>query len=144
MEVYILEDTKVENQLLNTTLMALNLVQKASMTKQKTISMGTIQEGCIAEVVAQNIYEEIKAFQATLPDENDVALSIVQFGGTTTMFVDSIGYIGYNLIRFGGLDSSGKPLELIQHVSQVNFLLMVAGKPDAEMPKRHIGFVTEE
>ncbi|WP_415825469.1 DUF6173 family protein [Enterocloster bolteae] len=38
----------------------------------------------------------------------------------------SSGCIGYNLIRFGGKDNSGKPLELIQHVSQLDFLLTVA------------------
>ncbi|WP_416822301.1 hypothetical protein [Enterocloster bolteae] len=29
-------------------------------------------------------------------------------------------------MRFGGKDNSGKPLELIQHVSQLDFLLTVA------------------
>ncbi|MFQ9185640.1 DUF6173 family protein [Agathobacter rectalis] len=51
-----------------------------------------------------------------------------------TSFVKEIGYIGYNLVCFHGVDTSGKPLELIQHVQQLNFLLMVVSK-------RQIGFV---
>ena len=66
-----------------------------------------IQEGSVAEVVAQNIYEEILKYQYSLPEKDDVAISVVHFGMSTTILVDSIGYIGYNLIRFGGKDSSG-------------------------------------
>ena len=44
-------------------------------------------------------------------------------------------------MRFGGKDSEGKPLELIQHILQLNFLLTVVPKPELEMEKRKIGFV---
>lgn len=125
------------------TLAALNAVQKSNMSKQKTINMATIQEGSVAEIVAQNIFEEVIKFQSSLTEKEDVALSIVQFGMSTTILVDSIGYIGYNLIRFGGKDSSGKPLELIQHVSQLNFLLTIAPKVEKDIPKRKIGFVAD-
>lgn len=77
------------------------------------------------------------------PTFKDVAMSVVQFGQSTTILVDSIGYIGYNIIRFGGLDSSGKPMKLLQHVSQLNFLLMVVPKAEPEVPKRRIGFVDD-
>lgn len=125
------------------TLAALTSVQKTNISKQKTIDMALIQEGSVAEVVAQNIYEEILKYQSNLPEEDDVAISVVHFGMSTTILVDSIGYIGYNLIRFGGKDNSGKPLELIQHVSQLDFLLTVASKPVPEAPKRRIGFVVD-
>lgn len=128
---------------LELTLAALSSVQKSNLSKQKTIDMAMIQEGSIAKIVAQNIHEEILQYQAALPEVSDVALAVVQFGMMTTILVDSIGYIGYNLIRFGGTDNSGKPLEVIQHVSQLNFLLTVAAKPDPELPKRRIGFVTD-
>ena len=59
------------------------------------------------------------------------------------IFVESIGYIGSNLVVFAGKDSSGKPLELIQHISQLSFLMMVAPKPSVEAPKRKIGFAGE-
>ncbi|WP_367892359.1 DUF6173 family protein [Bacteroides caecimuris] len=46
-------------------------------------------------------------------------------------------------MRFGGRDNSGKPLKLIQHVSQLDFLLTVASKPVPEASKRRIGFVID-
>ena len=80
-------------------------------------------------------------YQSQLSETEDVAMSVVSFNSTTTLIVESIGYIGYNLIRFVGKDTSDKPLELVQHVSQLNFLLTVVRKPEPEFPKRKIGFV---
>ena len=125
------------------TLTALNAIQQSSINKQKTINVATIQEQSVAEIVAQNLYQEVLSYQANLPDEDDVAMIVVNFNQSTTILVDSIGYIGYNLIRFGGKDSSGKPLELLQHISQLNFLLTVVPKDEPEIPKRPIGFVAD-
>lgn len=122
---------------------AVNAMQKSSSAKQKMINAATIQEQSIAEIVAENIYRELLNYQASLSDTEDVAMSIVQFNESTTILVDSIGYIGYNLIRFLGKDNLGKPLELIQHISQLNFLLMVVPKSEKEPEKRKIGFLQE-
>ena len=80
-------------------------------------------------------------YQNKLAETEDVAICVVSFDSKTTIVVDSIGYIGYNLIRFVGKDNSDKPLELVQHVSQLNFFLMPVQKPEPETPKRKIGFV---
>lgn len=143
MKEKIVPEIDIATPALQLTLAALTSVQKSNMSKQKTIDMATIQEGSVAQIVAQNIYEETVLYQSKLSEDNDVAMSVVQFGQSTTILVDSIGYIGYNIIRFGGLDSSGKPLELLQHVSQLNFLLMVVPKSEPEVPKRRIGFVAD-
>ncbi len=58
-----------------------------------------------------------------------------------TILVESIGYIGDSLVVFYGKNSSSKPLELIQHTHQLNFLLYVAARPEPELPRRQIGFV---
>ena len=123
------------------TLTAINMMATSHESKMKMINSATIQEECIAQVVAENLYNEIIAYQNNLPETEDVAMSVVKFNESITLLVDSIGYIGYNLIRFGGKDSLGKPMELIQHVSQLNFLLMVVPKSESEVPKRQIGFV---
>lgn len=107
------------------------------------INAATIQEGSTAQIVAENLHQEILNYQSNLPDEEDVAISIVQFNQIITILVDSIGSIGYNLARFGGKDSLGKPLELIQHISQLNFLLTVVQKSEPEVLKRPIGFVSQ-
>lgn len=123
------------------TLSALNIIQKSNESKETMINAAVIQEGSTAQIIAENLYQEILNYQSSLPDTEDVAMLIVKFNEATTILVDSIGYIGYNLVRFGGKDNSGKPLELIQHVSQLNFLLKVVPKLEPEAPKRKIGFV---
>lgn len=136
-----MEDTTSIELPIQLTLTALNALQTSHTSKQKMINAATIQEGSTAQIVAENLYQEILKYQSVLPDTEDVAMSIVNFNQTTTILVDSIGYIGYNMVRFGGKDASGKPLELIQHISQLNFLLMVVPKPEPEVEKRKIGFV---
>lgn len=137
------QEIKTSDLPMQLTLTALNAIQKSNSDKQKMVNAAVIQEGSTAQIVAENLYQEILNYQANLSNIEDVAMSIVKFNESITLLVDSIGYIGYNLVRFGGKDSSGKPLELIQHVSQLNFLLMVVPKPEPEVPKRKIGFVQD-
>ena len=136
-----MKDTTSTDLSMSLTLTALTALQTSQTSKQKMISAATIQEGSTAQIVAENLYQEILNYQANLPDTEDVAMSVVSFNQTTTILVDSIGYIGYNLVRFGGKDGAGKPLELIQHISQLNFLLTIVPKPEPENEKRKIGFV---
>lgn len=113
----------------------------ASQIRQKEIDATEIQLGSTAEYVAYNLYREILKYQENLKNTEDVAMKLVQFSSTTTILVKEIGYSGYNLICFYGEDTNGKPLELIQHIQQLNFLLMVVPKIEPEVPKRNIGFV---
>lgn len=109
--------------------------------RQIEINASKIQLGSTAEQVAIHLYNEIQRYQTNLSNEEDVAMMLVQFNQSITIFVKGIGYSGYNLVCFHGEDTEGKPMELIQHVQQLNFLLMVVPKPEPEKPKRQIGFV---
>lgn len=112
-----------------------------AQNRQIEINSAKIQIGSTAEIVAKNLYKEILNYQRKLLETEDVAIMLVQFNQSTTIFVTEIGYSGYNLICFHGEDKDGKPLTLIQHVQQLNFLLMVVPKSEPEAPKRKIGFV---
>lgn len=116
-------------------------LQKSYNDRQVEINASKMQFDSRAEQVAYYLYEEIGNYQNNLPDTEDVAMCIVQFNQSITILVKDIGYIGYNLVCFHGEDTLGKPLELIQHVQQLNFLLMVVQKPEPEAPKRKVGFV---
>ena len=119
-----------------------HLNERAKST-QTMVNAAMIQEGSTAKQVAINLYEEIVKYQASLPDTEDVIMMLVQFGQTYTIRVTNIGYSGYTLVCFHGEDIDGKPLELIQHIGQLNFLLQVQPKEKPEVPKRKIGFVGE-
>ena len=116
-------------------------MQRDYDNRQIEINASKIQFDSRAEQVSYYLYKEIRDYQNKLSDTEDVAMSIVQFNQSITILVKEIGYIGYNLVCFHGEDTAGKPLELIQHVQQLNFLLMVVPKPEPEVPKRQIGFV---
>lgn len=118
-------------------------IDNAYKNRQIEINAAKIQQESTAEKIAMQLYEEIIEYQNNLPDSEDVAIMLVQFNQSTTILVENIGYIGYTLISFHGKDNNGNPLELIQHISQLNFLLTVVSKPVPEAPKRRIGFVVD-
>jgi hypothetical protein len=86
------------------------------------------------EVIKKYVLE----FQQSLDKEHDVALLLTHFGNSILMEVTHIGYEESVLIIFKGL-VNGRESTLIQHVSQLNFLLTSVPK-DPALPKRHIGF----
>lgn len=86
------------------------------------------------EIIRRYVLE----FQASLDDEHDVGLLLTNFGQTTLMEVTEIGYEESVLMVFRGY-VKGNMATLIQHVSQLNFLLMAVPKA-ADQPRRVIGF----
>ena len=81
-------------------------------------------------------------FEATLDDEHEVGLLLTNFGQSVLMNVTDIIYEKSVLMVFKGY-VNGKPATLIQHISQLNFLLTTVEK-SPERPKRRIGFLSPE
>jgi hypothetical protein len=71
-------------------------------------------------------------------------MRLVSFGQTITFSVTDIGYNNPSLIVFQGVTEDGKRLELIQHVTQISFLLMAVKRKNPDEPKRKIGFSGSE
>lgn len=86
------------------------------------------------------IINHIKEFQDTLDSEHEVGLFLTNFGIQKTMIVTDIGFANPVLIIFYGY-VDGVDSELIQHISQINFLLTAVAKPDQSKPARRIGFI---
>jgi hypothetical protein len=82
----------------------------------------------------------IQNFDSELDDSEEVALRLVSFGQSITFHVQSIGYHNPSLIMFYGTGDDGMPLELVQHVSQISFLLMSEKRKSPETPKVPFGF----
>lgn len=80
----------------------------------------------------------IKDFEKTLDDEHEVGLLLTNFGQSVTMQVTNVSYEQSVLMVFKGY-VNGKMSTLIQHVSQLNFLLTSVPK-EPDRPKRTIGF----
>jgi hypothetical protein len=81
----------------------------------------------------------IKDFESGLDSEHEVGLLLTNFGHSVTMHVTEIGYEKSVLMIFKGY-VNGKMSTLIQHISQLNFLLTSVPKEN-DRPKRPIGFL---
>lgn len=81
-------------------------------------------------------------FQKSLDNEHDVGVLLTNFGSTMLMQVTSVGFERSVLMVFRGY-VDGREATLIQHVSQLNFLLTSVPKAPDE-PKRKIGFTVAQ
>lgn len=88
------------------------------------------------------IKDHILRFQAGLDREHDIGLLLTNFGQSVMMEVTQIGYEESVLMVFRGF-VNGQPATLIQHVSQLNFLMMAVPK-EPDKPKRKIGFTADQ
>lgn len=94
--------------------------------------------------LASEFYERlismINQFDDELDDEHEVGMRLVSFGQAIQFHVEDLGYHNPSLIRFFGRTEDGQKVELIQHVSQISFLLMSVKRLNPEEPKKKIGF----
>lgn len=88
------------------------------------------------------IKKHIEKFQSTLDDEHEVGLLLTNFGQSTLMNVTHIGYEKSVLMIFKGYVNN-QSATLIQHINQINFLLLAVPKAEHEKPARRIGFNAE-
>jgi hypothetical protein len=96
-----------------------------------------------ADQFCQRLIETINEFDKRLDQEHEVGMKLVTFGQAIKFHVHAIGYTNPSLIRFYGVLEDGSPVELIQHVSQISFLLMAVKRLNPEEPKKQIGFTKE-
>lgn len=96
-------------------------------------------EACFASEKFKCIMREIKDFEDGLDNRHEVGVYFASFGVQTLMAVQEIGYHNPDLMFFYGW-VNGKSAQLIQHISQLNFLLTAVEKADPNAPPRRIGF----
>lgn len=100
----------------------------------------TIRDYGYADWKYEKILEQIHDFETSLDDDHEIALHLASFGTSVTMIVTNIGYQNPDILYFHGL-INGKKSQLIQHASQLNFLLTSVEREDKTKPARRIGFV---
>lgn len=81
----------------------------------------------------------IRDFEETLDADHEIGLLLTNFGQSIIMQVTEISYEESVIMIFKGY-VNGKMSTLVQHVSQLNFLLTSIEK-EADRPKRTIGFI---
>ena len=94
----------------------------------------------LADYQYEIIMKQIREFEQGLDSDHEVAFRLCHFGQSILLNVTDVGYCNPSIIVFYGF-IDGKPAQLIQHVSELNFLLMSVERPDPKTPARRIGFV---
>ncbi|MDX8366792.1 DUF6173 family protein [Cytobacillus sp. IB215665] len=97
-----------------------------------------------AGAIAEDILSSVNEYNRQLDNEHEAGVMLASFGQTITVSITGVGNIGAKLVKFtGNLADTGAPAELIQHVSQLNFLLVALRRENPEEPKKQIGFIQE-
>ena len=102
-------------------------------------SLNPIRNPKLADYTYEVIRDYIQEFESELDNEHEIAVQLASFGKNITMAVTDIGYTNPSTIVFYGYVDNQKAT-LIQHISQLSFLLLSVTKQDPEKPPRRIGF----
>jgi hypothetical protein len=89
----------------------------------------------------ERLVKSIVEFEKKLDQTKEVGASLANFGAQEAISIEALGYWGPDLVRFYGKNSQGNPVDLLQHISQINVLLVAM--PAQATPPRRIGFVLE-
>jgi len=89
----------------------------------------------------ERLAKSIIRFEKELDDETEIGARLVSFSNKDTFHIEDLGYWGPDFVIFYG-SNDGRPVELIQHISQVSVMLVALPK-EKEEPRR-IGFSLEE
>jgi hypothetical protein len=84
----------------------------------------------------------INDFHRDLDDEHEVGGQLASFGRFVEFHFTDISYWNPSLISFIGKLEDGSPVELVQHVNQINILLIKKKRLKPDEPKRPIGFAS--
>ena len=82
----------------------------------------------MAKYAVDAVYKEILDFEASLDDNHEMGMSIVGGPAGVCLHVREIYSYGTDKLVFDGMNSDGSPLRLMQHLSQLNFLMISAKK----------------
>lgn len=88
----------------------------------------------------KRLIEYVIDFEKSLSDDEEIALKLVSFGESVTLIVEDIGYYNPGLITFYGANASNERIQLVQHVSQLSFLLIAIKTEKPKEERRRIGF----
>lgn len=91
--------------------------------------------------ISECLEKQVRQIESKLNTDEEIMVMAASFGSQITFYVDSIEFSNPNIIIFHGTTESGKPTRLIQHYTQLNFLLQVAERHNPDEKRKPIGFI---
>nr|WP_325253616.1 DUF6173 family protein [Amylibacter sp.] len=92
-----------------------------------------------AEWAYERIVMYIQKFEKTLDSDEEVGMGFAG-GDVGTLRIHGMGFFAPDIITFYGVDPSGAKTQLVQHVNQLNVMLVAAAKDDKATVPQRIGF----
>ena len=91
-----------------------------------------------AQSILERVLESICEFESGLSDEEEVGGRAAQFGDEVVFHIEGMGCYAPDLLCIFGVDGEGNRMQLLQHYTQVNILLVAVRK--TQEVARRIGF----
>lgn len=92
---------------------------------------------------AQWAYERIilyiQNFEKTLDNDHEVGMGFID-GGAGVMRIEGLGFFDPDIITYYGTNGAGAKAQLVQHVSQLNVMLVASPKRVDQAKPNRIGF----
>ena len=114
------------------------LIQKMNDIQNHVSEVARLRNNPVIEI-GQALKNYIETFERALDNDHEVGVRLASFGGVMMFHAQQIGFSEPNVITFFGVTDDGEKVQLIQHVTQLNFLLKAVKKRD-DKPNR-IGFI---
>lgn len=102
------------------------------------------REAPTARRALDQLRAEVRLFEAELDVASEVGVRLVPLGGDLLVHVSDISSHQPNLIVLRGFLQDGSPVKLLQHLSQLNLLLVRAPRLNPDTPRTPIGFRDNE
>lgn len=93
-----------------------------------------------AEWAYERVVRQIAAFEAKLDSGEEVGGRVTAAPGDGAFQIEDVGWWGPDMIIFYGRSGQGRPIQLMQHYTQLNVLLQAVPKAKPQEAPRRIGF----
>jgi hypothetical protein len=127
--------------------LAMNMQEMAALlngVKPAQTQMADIMKSATAGEAVRHLQIIFDEFMNGLKPNEEVAVALSSFGIEHTVVVESVQAINPNLIIIRGFEQ-GRPAVLVQHLSQMSFLLIpLQVDLGCASPRRKIGFQVDQ
>ncbi len=93
-----------------------------------------------ANILYKQLVKRITDFEKNLKNNEEIGAYLAAFGKEILIHIENVGYQDPYFVIFQGKLSDESEAQLIQHVSQINVLLVATKIEEGKKPKR-IGFL---
>lgn len=87
----------------------------------------------------ESLGDYVREFEEGLDADHEIGARLVTFGTSMTIHVQGVSCSPPSLLTFTGVTGNGEKVQLVQHVSQLSFLLMAVPKIGEDAYR--IGFI---